>query len=113
MREGPITWLKRAAGFKPNAAGGKPLTDRGWTIPKTPVEVLAASLRTDRDWQIAPRRVHRMGISIGWRRAIESPFPGIVLQIDGKPRPLSLGESHLLAKSIRIFLASAPREPAA
>jgi hypothetical protein len=105
MQTGPITWLLRTTGLKRLAAGGAPETVKGWTIPRTPVEVLAQSLATDRDWLVEPRRVHRRGISIGWKRRLDSRYPGITLRIDDKDRPLTMRETALLAKSLRAFLA--------
>ncbi len=109
MQYGPIAWLMRAARRKPAPADGKRVTRKGWTTPKTPVEILAESLRTGLDWQLSPREVRHHGISIGWRRSITGPFPGIELRIDGKLRPLSAGEANLLAKSIRVFLTAAAK----
>jgi hypothetical protein len=117
MQMTPITWLLKRVGLaRPGpAADGKPLTIRGWTIPRTPVEVLAQSLLTDADWLTdndrlaVPGRLHRRGIAIGWKRAITGRFPGITLQIDGKNRPLSVHESYLLAKGVRHRLGLTPK----
>ncbi len=100
MQAGPITWLLRTTGFRRGAPGSA----KGWTIPKTPVEILAQSLATDRDWLVEGRRVHRRGISIGWKRPLEGRYPGLTLRIDDKDRPLTAQEAALLVKSLRGFL---------
>jgi hypothetical protein len=113
MQTGPITWLLRTTGLKRGAPVAAPGPAKGWTIPKTPVEVLAESLAADPDWLVEGRRVHRRGISIAWKRPIESRYPGVTLRIDDKDRPITVQEAALLVKSLRRFLGvSAKAKPA-
>jgi hypothetical protein len=113
MRIKPFLWLTKLGGVKSGLSQAAAADHTAWTIPKTPIEVLAHSLRTDGDWQIAADRVHRRGIEIIWKRSISGRSPGVTLRIDGQARRISLHEGKLLVRSVRARLRPAAAPSAA